>query len=97
MNKFGFACKFIDHPDQVDGLKSTDSAKQYNTGTTTVSWLSRQTPRVAEAKLYQLTLSNLHAAYNLVEYVSKLDPMFRMLYFMFTLFAMPSFMHRWTS
>jgi hypothetical protein len=97
MSRLGFACKWIDRPDQVDGIKSTDDCKKYNTGTTTVAWLNRQTTAAAEVKLYQLTLSNLHAAYNLVEYVSKLDPMFRMLYFMFTLFAMPSFMHRWTS
>ena len=36
--KIGFACKWIDHAGQVDGIKATDDAKQYNTGSTTVSW-----------------------------------------------------------
>ena len=78
MSRLGFACKKISNPAQVNGLSANDPDKRYNTGTTTVAWLNRQTTAAAEVKLYQLTLSNLHAAYNLVEYVSKLDPMFRM-------------------
>lgn len=77
MSRLGFACKKISTPSQVNGLSANDPDKRYNTGTATVAWLNRQTTAAAEAKLYQLTLSNLHAAYNIVEYVSKLDPMFR--------------------
>lgn len=78
MNKFGFACKWIDRVDQVDGLKSTDSAKQYNTGTTTVAWLNRQTPRVAEEKLWSLIKQNTEATRKLVQKVGTLDEPLRM-------------------
>ena len=37
LRKIGFACKWIDHPDQVNGIKPKDDAKQYNTGTTTIT------------------------------------------------------------
>ena len=47
MKKLGFACKWIDRPDQVDGIKKDDDCKQYNTGTTTVAWLKRQSQQVA--------------------------------------------------
>jgi UV damage endonuclease UvdE len=76
--RIGFACKKISNPSQVNGLSAKDPDKRYNTGTTTVAWLSRQTVAVAENKLRDLVAANLDAAYNLVEYVSKLQPMFRM-------------------
>jgi len=78
MSKIGFACKWIDHPHQVNGIKSNEDAKQYNTGTTTISWLNRQTRDVAEQKLWDLATQNIEATYKLVERVSKLDDKFRM-------------------
>lgn len=71
--KIGFACKWIDFPHQCDGIKATDDAKQYNTGSTTVAWLNRQSKDVAEQKLWDITEQNLAATYKLVERVSKLD------------------------
>ena len=44
--KIGFACKWIDHSGQVDGIKPKDDAKKYNTGGTTVSWLNRQAKKL---------------------------------------------------
>ena len=41
--KIGFACKWIDHAGQVDGIKPKDDCRKYNTGGTTVAWLNRQT------------------------------------------------------
>ena len=76
--RIGFACKWIDHAGQVDGIKATDDAKQYNTGSTTVSWLDRQTRDVAEEKLWDLMVGNIEAVYRLVERVSTLDPHRRM-------------------
>jgi UV DNA damage endonuclease len=78
MSRIGFACKKISNPSQVNGLSANDPDKRYNTGTTTVAWLGRQTKLVAEKKLRDLIDANLAAAYNLVHYVSKLQPMFRM-------------------
>ena len=78
IKKIGFACKWIDHPHQVDGIKPKDDAKQYNTGTTTISWLNRQTKDVAEQKLWDLMVQNLEATYKLVERVGQLEESLRM-------------------
>ena len=78
IKRIGFACKWIDNPNQVDGIKATDDCKQYNTGTTTVSWLNRQSREVAEQKLWDLMVGNIEAVYRLVERVSTLDPSLRM-------------------
>ena len=74
----GFACKWIDRPDQVDGIKPKDDAKQYNTGSTTVAWLNRQSTDVAEQKLWDLTKQNIEATRKLVERVGALDEQLRM-------------------
>jgi len=78
LKRIGFACKWIDTPEQCSGIKATDDAKQYNTGSTTVSWLNRQSREVAEQKLWDLMVQNIEAVYRLVERVSKLDPCLRM-------------------
>ena len=76
--KIGFACKWIDHPEQVDGIKSTDPAKELNTGTTTVAWLNRQTREVAERRLWDLMVHNIQSIHKLVERVGTLDESLRM-------------------
>ena len=78
MSKIGFACKWIDHAGQVDGIKPTDDAKQYNTGSTTVAWLKRQSQQVAEEKLWDLMKGNIEAVRKLVEKVGTLDESLRM-------------------
>jgi len=78
MGKIGFACKWIDHPDQVNGIKKDDDAKQYNTGTTTISWLNRQSKDVAEQKLWDLMVQNLAATQKLVDRVGELNENLRM-------------------
>jgi len=76
--RIGFACRWIDRLDQVNGIKSTDDAKQYNTGATTVAWLNRQTREVAEQKLWDLMVQNIEAVRRLVERVGELDEHLRM-------------------
>ncbi len=78
MKRIGFACKWIDTPDQVNGIKPKDDAKQYNTGSTTVSWLNRQSQSVAEEKLWDLMKGNIEAVRKLVERVGALDENLRM-------------------
>ena len=78
IKKIGFACKWIDTPDQVDGIKSTDPAKELNTGTTTVAWLNRQTREVAEQRLWDLMVQNIQSIQKLVERVGTLDESLRM-------------------
>ena len=76
--KIGFACKWIDHPHQVNGIKPKDDCKIYNTGSTTVAWLNRQTLEVAEQKLWDLMIQNINSVYKLVERVGSLDEHLRM-------------------
>jgi UV DNA damage repair endonuclease len=78
MNKIGFACKWIDGPSQINGIRQTDTAKEFNTGTTTVAWLKRQTPEVAEQKLWDLMTGNIESVRKLVERVGNLDEPLRM-------------------
>jgi UV DNA damage repair endonuclease len=76
--RIGFACKWIDREDQVDGIKPKDDCKQYNTGSTTVAWLNRQSKQVAEEKLWDLMKGNIEATRKLVERVGDLDENLRM-------------------
>jgi len=78
LKRIGFACKWIDGPSQIDGIKQTDTARQFNTGTTTVAWLNRQSRDVAEQKLWDLMVGNIEATRRLVERVGSLDPALRM-------------------
>ena len=68
----GFACKYIDTPAQITGLKARDSAKQYNTSSTTVTWLAKQTPEAVDKKLTELVLANISATRKLLYKVSTL-------------------------
>ena len=76
--RIGFACKWIDRPDQTQGIKPKDEAKKYNTGTTTVRWLNNQSREIAEQKLWDLMVQNIEATQRLVERVSELPPSLRM-------------------
>lgn len=78
IKRIGFACKWIDRPDQVDGIKPKDECKAFNTGSTTVAWLNRQTRAVAEQKLYDLMVGNIESVRKLVERVGELDENLRM-------------------
>ena len=78
MKRIGFACKWIDHPHQVDGIKATDECKQYNTGSTTVAWLGRQPQEVAEQKLWDLMIQNIESTRKLVTRVGTLNEHLRM-------------------
>ena len=76
--KIGFACKWIDHAGQVDGIDDKDDAKKYNTGSTTVAWLNRQSKDVAEQRLWDLMVRNIESTRLLVERVGALDENLRM-------------------
>ena len=76
--RIGFCCKWIDTPEQMNGFKPRDDAKRYNTGTTTITWLNRQTRAVAEQKLWDLMCNNLNSTRLLLERVSKLEDSLKM-------------------
>ena len=76
--RIGFPCKWIDFVSQVNGIKPKDDCKKYNTGSTTVAWLNRQTKDVAVEKLWSLMEHNIAACHILVERVGALDENLRM-------------------
>ena len=76
--RIGFACKWIDHADQVNGIKPKDPAKKYNTGTTTITWLNRQTKSTAEEKLWDLMKNNIESTKQLIKRVGELPHGLRM-------------------
>ena len=76
--RIGFACKWIDHPHQIDGIGPKDECRKYNTGATTVAWLNRQTKAVAEQKLWDRVKQNIESARLLVERVGDLNDELRM-------------------
>ena len=80
MNKkrIGFACKWIDRPDQVNGIHPKDDCKKFNTGGTTVSWLNRQSKDVATQKLWDIMVKNIESVRLLIEKVGSLDGNLRM-------------------
>ena len=78
IQRIGFVCKWIDTPEQVKGIKPKDDAKQYNTGTTTITWLNNQSREVAEQKLWDLMVQNIEATRKLVERVGNLSESLRM-------------------
>jgi UV DNA damage repair endonuclease len=78
IKRLGFACKWIDTPAQVNGIGAKDDAKKYNTSSTTVSWLNRQSQQIAEEKLWDLVKGNIESTRLLVERVGALDENLRM-------------------
>jgi len=76
--RIGFACKWIDGPSQINGIKQKDNCKQYNTGSTTVAWLNRQQTDVAEQRLWELMENNIESVRLLVEKVGTLNENLRM-------------------
>lgn len=72
--RLGFACKLS----VFDQKKGVIAVPQYNTTTTTVSWLNRQTPGIAEERLWTIMRYNLHSLANLVLEVGSWTPELRM-------------------
>ena len=78
MNKrIGFACKWINNPTEIDGMKINAVDRDLNTGSTTVRWL-REHPQEAEQRLWDLMKRNIDACTKLVTRVGTLDENLRM-------------------
>jgi UV DNA damage endonuclease len=70
MNKrIGFACKIS----TLDPKKGILSIPEYNSKSTTVAWLNRQSKDVAVEKLWDLLKHNIESAKRAVEYVGNLE------------------------
>ena len=77
IKRLGFACKWINDPSEVDGMKINAVDRDLNTGSTTVRWL-REHPQEAEQRLWDLMKRNIEACYKLVARVGTLDEDLRM-------------------
>ena len=78
IQRIGFCCKYMD-PDQSQKPKILKEIQQkYTERMTTITWLNRQEKSVAEERMLELVTHNMQAAYNLVEWVSKLPAERRM-------------------
>ena len=67
--RIGFACKIS----TIDLKKGIVSIPEYNSSSTTVAWLNRQSKDVAVEKLWDLMKHNIEAARKAVEYVGNLE------------------------
>ena len=75
--RIGFACKWINDPSEVNGMKINARDRDLNTGATTVRWL-REHPQEAEQRLWDLMQRNIEACHKLVDRVGTLDENLRM-------------------
>jgi UV DNA damage repair endonuclease len=75
--RIGFACKWINDPSEVNGMKINARDRDLNTGATTVRWL-REHPQEAEQRLWDLMQRNIEACHKLVSRVGGLDENLRM-------------------
>jgi len=75
--RIGFACKWINDPSEVDGMKINARDRDLNTGATTVRWL-REHPQEAEQRLWDLMERNIEDCYKLMARVGTLDEDLRM-------------------
>jgi len=78
IKRIGFACKWIDTPEQVNGIKPKDDCKILNTMGTTVAWLNRQSVDGAETKMWEIVKHNINSIRLLVERVGSQRPELRM-------------------
>lgn len=75
LKRIGFACKYSElHP-----TKGVISIPEYNTGTTTIAWLNRQSRSVAEERLWDLMKHNIESAKQVVTKLGTLEPELRMM------------------
>ncbi len=95
IQRIGFACKLA----EINKKGEISSVEGYNTGGTTYAWAKRQKSQsTVEDKLIEVAKRNITNTYNLVKYVSKLDPQLRMLRItsdMLSFYTMDEFKYFW--
>ena len=72
--RIGFACKIS----EVNSDQEVVAIPEYNSRSTTVAWLNRQSKDVAVEKLWELTQHNITAAKKAVEYVGNMEENLRL-------------------
>jgi len=77
LGKIGFACKWINDPSEVGGMKVNAKDRELNGRSTTMRWL-REHKAEAEQRQWDIMNHNASAALKLVERVGSLEPHLRM-------------------
>jgi len=77
IKRIGFACKWINDPSEVGGMKVNAKDRELNGRSTTMRWL-REHPTEAEQRQWDIMNHNASAALKLVERVGSLEPHLRM-------------------
>lgn len=75
--RIGFACKWINDPSEVAGLKPSSVDRDLNGRSTTMRWL-REHPAEAEQRQWDIMNHNAAAAVKMIERVGSLEPELRM-------------------
>jgi UV DNA damage endonuclease len=75
--RIGFACKWLDDPSEVKGMKVNAANRELNGRSTTMRWL-REHPAEAEQRQWDIMNHNAAAALKMVERVGSLSPDLRM-------------------
>jgi len=75
--RIGFACKWINTPAEVGGMKVNAVDRELNGRSTTMRWL-REHPAEAEQRQWDIMNHNAAAAVKLIERVGSLEPDLRM-------------------
>jgi len=75
--RIGFACKWLDTPDECAGRKPTSESRDLNGRSTTMRWL-REHKSEAEQRQWDIMNHNARAALLMVERVASLAPHLRM-------------------
>jgi UV DNA damage repair endonuclease len=75
--KIGFACKWLDNPSEVKGMKVNAANRELNGRSTTMRWL-REHREEAEQRQWDIMNHNTSAAIKMIEQVGSLAPHLRM-------------------
>lgn len=76
--RIGFACKYMHHDQSIKKRLLEEIQRPFNTRSTTVQWLNRQTKKDAEQRLWDIMEHNIQSYYNLIKYVGELPNELRM-------------------
>ena len=74
IKRIGYACK----TSRINSKGQIESIPEFNTKTTTISWLNRQSKSVAEQKLWDLMVHNISATQKAIQFISTLESELRM-------------------
>lgn len=78
IQRLGFCCKYIDPDNSLSDKDRKETERPFNTRSTTITWLNRQTRAAAEQRLTEIIKHNFRAYAKLIQYVATLPPEQRM-------------------